>query len=85
MESGPTRKAHTRAAKCEERPSGSQPAGVGSMGLVAAPARLADLNVDSLVLWLGIDSSPAAQNDNLVGRVTALCYTSWMPRDDQRG
>ena len=55
------------------------------MGLVAAPARLADLNVDSLVLWLGIDSSPAAQNDNLVGRVTALCYTSWMPRDDQRG
>ena len=79
-------KVNQRAARCEERPSW-EPAGRRRINwrLIDTPPHLADMKVDSLVLWLGIDSSPAAQNDNLVGRVTALCYTSWMPRDDQRG
>ncbi|MCW5785177.1 MAG: hypothetical protein KIT39_17815 [Nitrospirales bacterium] len=79
-------KVNQRAARCEERPSW-EPAGRRRINgsLIGTPPHLADMKVDSLVLWLGIDSSPAAQNDNLVGRVTALCYTSWMPRDDQRG
>ena len=30
LKSGPTRRAHTRPARYEERPSGNQPAGVGT-------------------------------------------------------